>query len=69
MDIVDTRDKNKNSREKVCSECKYLRRPYREDLDDYVYCTKLNRFIENIKTYSCDFWGRWTGNLSSLDFL
>jgi len=59
-------DKNKHKRE-VCSDCSYIQRPFQKELNDNVYCTKLEKFIEHINTNSCGNWVRWTD--SSLEIL
>jgi len=52
---------NKQNKREVCSDCSYLQRPFRKDLNDTVYCTKLLKFIEHINTNSCGDWKCWTG--------
>jgi len=62
MGIVDISNKNQNTRKEVCAICKYIHRPLQENLDDPIFCEKMKRKVELIKTNSCAAWERWTGN-------
>jgi len=69
MDIVNVLNKNQNSRKEVCAVCKYIQRPFQEDLDNKVFCEKMKRTVEFIKTNSCANWEQWAGVSSDSDFL
>jgi len=44
----------------VCFNCKYINRPnqdkpFQSELNEAIYCDKLNKFIENINSNSCGY--------------
>jgi hypothetical protein len=61
MVINESEERKVQNRREVCAECKYIQRPFRNDLNDTVYCNKMLKFIELINSNSCAFWERWQG--------
>jgi len=42
--------------EKVCMNCRFIKRPFGRNLHDSFYCQKHMKFIVPIQTNSCEFW-------------